>query len=308
LPIVPASLSDDRARGRAAGPGSVPKPAWLKVRLPSQPAYFEVGEIVRRNRLNTICQSARCPNVGACWTARTATFLILGDVCTRRCGFCAVKKGAPDTPDASEPAQVAEAAAALGLKYLVITSVTRDDLTDGGASAFARTIEAVKRRSPGVRVEVLVPDFQGDARSLAEVLAAGPDVLNHNLETTETLYPAIGRPAQNYRRSLKLLKAAKKSGTATKSGLMVGLGETAEDVIRTLADLCEAGCDLLTVGQYLRPSLDNIPVDRYVTPDEFEALKSRALAFGFKAVEAGPLVRSSFGAHEMWDALLKGRA
>ena len=308
MPIVPASLSGNRAGGGAAESRSVSKPAWLKVRLPSQPGYFQVSEIVRRNHLNTICQSARCPNVGSCWAARTATFLILGDVCTRRCAFCAVKKGAPAPPGEAEADRVAEAVASLGLKYVVITSVTRDDLPDGGASAFARTIDAVKRLSPTVRVEVLVPDFQGDAKALGEVLAAGPEVLNHNLETTETLYPAINRPAENYRRSLKLLKAAKKTGVTTKSGLMIGLGEAAADVIRTLADLCEAGCDLLTIGQYLRPSLDNVPVDRYVTPDEFEATRARALAFGFKAVEAGPLVRSSFRAQEMWSGLRKGAA
>lgn len=287
---------------------SVPKPAWLKVRLPSHPAYFQVSEIVRRGHLNTICQSARCPNVGSCWAERTATFLILGDVCTRNCAFCAVAKGTPPPLDPDEPRRLAAAAAALGLKYAVITSVTRDDLPDGGAAAFARTIEAVRGHDPAVRIEALVPDFQGEAKSLDRVLAASPDVLNHNLETTEPMYPRLGRPPGNYRRSLKLLKAAKKAGTATKSGLMIGLGETAEDLIRTLADLCEAGCDLLTVGQYLRPSPDNIAVDRYVPPDEFEALRARALAFGFRAVEAGPLVRSSFRAREMWNTLGRGEA
>ena len=295
-------------RGDAEGLRSVPKPSWLKVRLPAHPAYFEVGEIVRRNQLHTICQSARCPNVGSCWAARTATFLILGDVCTRRCAFCAVKKGVPGPPRVAEPGQVAKAVASMGLKYVVLTSVTRDDLPDGGASAFARTIGAVKRLNPGVRVEVLVPDFQGGLEALGEVIGAGPDVLNHNLETTEALYPLINRPPGNYGRSLKLLKAAKRLGATTKSGLMVGLGEGGDEIIRTLADLREADCDLLTLGQYLRPSRDNAAVSRYVTPEEFEVMKARALAFGFKGVEAGPLVRSSYRAHEMWSVLPKGAA
>ncbi len=308
MPIVPGSLSDNHARGDAEDLRSAPKPSWLKVRLPSHPAYFQVSEIIRRGGLHTICQSARCPNVGSCWAARTATFLILGDVCTRRCAFCAVEKGVPRPLSEAEPGQVAETVASLGLKYVVITSVTRDDLTDGGASAFARTIEAVRRLSPAVRVEILVPDFQGDAKALGEVIAARPDVLNHNLETTETRYPLLNRPPENYRRSLKLLKAAKRTGVITKSGLMVGLGEAENEIIRTLADLREADCDLLTVGQYLRPARENAPVSRYVTPDEFDVLKTRALAFGFKAVEAGPLVRSSFRAHEMWGGLPKGAA
>jgi lipoyl synthase len=308
LPIVPASLSDNRTRGDAEDLRSAPKPSWLKVRLPAHPAYFQVSEIVRRSDLHTICQSARCPNVGSCWAARTATFLILGDICTRRCAFCAVKKGAPVAARRDEPGQVAEAVAALGLKYAVITSVTRDDLPDGGASAFARTIDAIRVRNPAVRIEVLVPDFQGDRKALAEVIGARPDVLNHNLETTETRYPLINRPPENYRRSLKLLGAAKRMGVTTKSGLMVGLGEGEDEIIRTLADLRDADCDLLTLGQYLRPSRDNAPVSRYVPPEEFEIMKGRALAFGFKGVEAGPLVRSSYRAHEMWMALPRGAA
>ncbi len=308
MPIVPASLSDNHPRGDAEDLKSAPKPPWLKVRLPSQPGYFQVSEIVRRNRLHTICQSARCPNVASCWSARTAAFLILGDVCTRNCAFCAVKKGVPGPPDETEPDGVAEAVASLGLRYVVLTSVTRDDLPDGGAGVFARTISAVRRRSPGVRVEVLIPDFQGDTKALAQVVKAGPDVLNHNLETTESRYRLINRPPENYARSLKLLKAAKKMGVTTKSGLMVGLGESESEVIRTLADLREADCDLLTLGQYLRPARDNAAVDRYVTPEEFEVMKARAIAFGFRGVESGPLVRSSYRAHDMWIALPKGAA
>lgn len=305
---MPASVSDNRARGDAEDSKSAPKPPWLKVSLPTHTAYFEVNEILRRHRLHTICQSARCPNVASCWSARTATFLILGDVCTRRCAFCAVKKGAPAPPNASEPDGVAEAVASLGLRYVVITSVTRDDLPDGGAGAFAQTVAAVRRRSPAVRVEVLIPDFQGDKKALDTVVAARPDVLNHNLETTEDRYPGINRPAENYRRSLQLLKAAKKLGMTTKSGLMLGLGESEGEIIRTLADLRESDCDLLTLGQYLRPSRDNAAVSRYLAPEEFEAIEARARAFGFKGVEAGPLVRSSYRAHEMWSALPKGAA
>lgn len=234
--------------------------------------------------------------------------MILGDVCTRSCTFCAVKKGLPSPPRETEPRQVAAAVASLGLKYVVITSVTRDDLRDGGALFFGRTIEAVRQQNPGVRIEVLVPDFQGDLDALGVVVGAGPDVLNHNLETTESRYPLINRPMENYRRSLKVLRTAKKLGAMTKSGLMVGLGEGEDELIRALADLREAGCDLLTLGQYLRPSRDNTAVSRYYTPDEFEAMKSRALAFGFKQVEAAPLVRSSYRAHEMWSALPKGAA
>jgi lipoic acid synthetase len=285
-----------------------PKPDWLKVRLPASRGYFQVGEILRRNHLNTICQSARCPNVGQCWSAKTATFLVLGDVCTRRCAFCAVKKGRPSPPQEAEPQQVAEAVADLGLKYVVITSVTRDDLADGGASAFGRTIEAVRRRNPGARIEALIPDFQGDSDALKAVIGAGPDVLNHNLEVTESLYPLIKRPPENYRRSLQVLKTAKKLGATTKSGLMVGLGESEDELIRTLANLREVECDLLTIGQYLRPTRDNTPVSRYYTPEEFEVMKGRALAFGFRQVEAGPLVRSSYRAHEMWDAFRQGAA
>jgi lipoic acid synthetase len=285
-----------------------PKPDWLKVRLPTSPGYFQVSEILRRNHLNTICRSARCPNVGSCWSVRTATFLILGDVCTRRCAFCAVKKGVPSSPQEDEPQQVAEAVAALGLKYVVITSVTRDDLADGGAADFGRAIEAVRRQNEGVRIEALIPDFQGDPNALRTVLGAGPDVLNHNLEAAESRYSLLNRPPENYRRSLQVLKTAKKLGATTKSGLMVGLGESEDELIRTLANLREAGCDLLTIGQYLRPTRDNTPVSRYYTPDEFEVMKGRALAFGFKQVEAGPLVRSSYRAREMWNAFRQGAA
>jgi lipoic acid synthetase len=277
-----------------------PKPPWLKVRLPAQGSFFEVSSLLKKTRLHTICQSARCPNIGECWSARTATFLILGDTCTRACGFCAVKKGTPSGPSGEEAAQVAEAVASLGLAYAVVTSVTRDDLPDGGASAFARTIRAIRERTPQARVEVLIPDFQGKEEAIAAVVAAGPDVLNHNLETTENCYPRINRPPGNYRRSLGVLETAKKLGALTKSGLMVGLGETGSEIERTLSDLRKAGCELLTIGQYLQPGRANPPVSRYYAPEEFEEMGSRALALGFRDVAAGPLVRSSYRAHQLF--------
>jgi len=278
------------------------KPEWLKVRLPSHGEFFRVAEIVRSGRLHTICESARCPNIGACWERRTATFLILGDTCTRDCGFCAVAKGTPLPPDPDEPARVAAAVASLGLAYAVITSVTRDDLPDGGAAAFAAVLEAIRAKSPGTRIEALIPDFGGDAAALGTVLDAVPEVLNHNLETTESLYPAIRRPRENYRRSLGVLAAAKKRGALTKSGLMIGLGESEADILKTFADLRGAGCDLLTVGQYLQPTATHRPVARYYRPEEFEAFAAAARRLGFREVVSGPLVRSSFEAGRLYGA------
>ncbi len=291
---------ETEVRGGSDAPRQTRKPDWLKVRLPSDADYFRVSGIVKEGRLHTICQSARCPNVGECWSRKTATFLILGDTCTRTCGFCAVKKGKPSPLDPEEPARVAEAVNSLGLGYAVITSVTRDDLADGGASVFARTIAAVRSASPRTKVEVLIPDFQGSPDALDTVLAAGPDILNHNLETTESLYPDIRRPAVNYRRSLAVLAAAKKKGAVTKSGLMIGLGEREEDILRTLSDLRRSECDLLTLGQYLRPAPANPPVAKYYTPKEFEQLKAIAMDFGFADVAAGPLVRSSYNAEKLF--------
>ncbi len=294
------TVRESEIRGGGNAPRTTRKPDWLKVRLPSDADYFRVSGIVKEGRLHTICQSARCPNVGECWSRRTATFLILGDTCTRACGFCAVKKGKPLPPDPGEPGRVAEAVASLGLGYAVITSVTRDDLADGGASVFARTIAAVREASPRTKVEVLIPDFQGSPEALDTVLAAGPDILNHNLETTEDLYPSIHRPEAGYRRSLAVLAAAKKKGAITKSGLMIGLGEREEDVLRTLSDLKASGCDLLTLGQYLRPATANPPVAKYYSPMEFEQLRAIALDFGFADVAAGPLVRSSYDAEKLF--------
>jgi len=279
------------------------KPAWLKVRLPSHGEFFRVAEILKAGRLHTICQSARCPNIGECWERRTATFLILGDTCTRNCGFCAVAKGTPLPPDPEEPRRVAEAVASLGLAYAVVTSVTRDDLADGGAGHFAAVIEAIRAKSPATRVEALIPDFGGDAAALDTVLAARPDILNHNLETTESLYPAIRRPRENYRRSLAVLAAAKARGALTKSGLMIGLGESRDDILTTLADLRRAGCDLLTVGQYLQPTASHPPVARYYTPDEFAAFAAAARKSGFIEAVSGPLVRSSYQAGRLFETV-----
>ena len=305
---IQASIDQIREPARTDGPARPAKPSWLKVRLPAHGSFFEVSSILERNHLHTICQSAKCPNIAECWTARTATFLILGDTCTRQCAFCAVKKGAPAGQSEEEPEQVAEAVASLGLDYAVVTSVTRDDLPDGGASAFAETIRAIKKRRPQANVEVLVPDFQGSEEAMAAVISSGPDVLNHNLETTEPGYPRIGRPRENYRRSLGVLEAAKKLGALTKSGLMVGLGETGPDIEQTLSDLRGVGCDLLTIGQYLQPGRQNPPVSRYYTPEEFVGMQARALALGFKDVAAGPLVRSSYRAHKLFQSSAPGGA
>jgi len=295
-----------RESGSIAGEGgatATQKPAWLKVRLPSRGEYFRVAEIVRSGGLHTICQSARCPNIGSCWERRTATFLILGDTCTRDCGFCAVAKGVPLPPDPGEPARVAAAVVSLGLAYAVVTSVTRDDLSDGGAGAFAAVLGAIRAASPGTRIEALIPDFGGDVAALEKVLAARPEILNHNLETTEPLYPAIRRPRENYRRSLGVLRAAKARGALTKSGLMIGLGESEADIFRAFDDLRQVGCDLLTIGQYLQPSAAHAAVARYYTPEEFESFAAAARRSGFREVVSGPLVRSSYEAGRLYDAV-----
>lgn len=279
------------------------KPYWLKVKFPSHQNFFYISNTLKKGRLNTICQSAKCPNIAECWSQKTATFLILGDICTRGCAFCAVEKGFPSSPSPDEPAQVAEAVSMFGLRYAVITSVTRDDLSDGGASFFAETITEIKKKTPGVKVEVLIPDFKGDEKALEKVSRAQPGIINHNLETTERLYPRINRPRENYHRSLYVLKNAKEMGNITKSGLMIGLGEKKEEIIRSLSDLREASCDLLTIGQYLQPSKKHAPVRKYYTPQEFEHLKRIALSLGFRDVESGPLVRSSYKAHKMYSSL-----
>ena len=281
------------------------RPEWLKVRIPGGDNYFELKRLMRGLGLHTVCESARCPNVGECWAHRTATFMILGDLCTRRCGFCAVPKGRPaGKVDWAEPERVAEASRAMGLKYVVVTSVDRDDLADGGAAIFARTIQALRQKIPGCKVEVLIPDFRGSDAALETVLAAGPDILNHNIETVARLYPVARRGAR-YERSLRLLRHSRTiaSGIPTKSGLMVGLGETLEEVLVLLGDLASAGVDIVTIGQYLRPSGEQLPVARFWSPEEFAALKLEGERRGIRHVESGPLVRSSYHAHEQTQAI-----
>jgi len=286
------------------GPVAQRRPDWLKVRLPGGDNYFELKRLMRSLELHTVCESARCPNVAECWGHRTATFMILGNLCTRTCAFCTVPKGKPLPLDLAEPERVGEAAAAMGLRYVVVTSVDRDDQEDGGAAIFARTIGALRRRIDGVQVEVLIPDFRGSPEALRTVLDAGPDVLNHNIETVPRLYPVVRRGSR-FDRSLGLLKRAREIAPSipTKSGLMVGLGETSEEVRSVLAELALAGVSIVTVGQYLRPSGRQLPVARFYTPDEFAALKREGERLGIGHVESGPLVRSSYHAHQQTEAL-----
>ena len=273
------------------------RPEWLRAPAPAGANYSELKELVNRLSLHTVCESAACPNVGECWNRRTATFMILGNVCTRRCGFCAVQKGAPLPVDYDEPRRVAEAVAALGLRYAVITSVNRDDRKDGGAELFALTIRAIRAAVPDCKVEVLIPDFQGSEAALAVVMEAAPDVLNHNIETVPRLYRQV-RVGARYQRSLDLLAAAKRLSpdTPTKSGLMVGLGEAVEEVVAVMRDLRRSRVEILTVGQYLRPSPRHLPVARFVPPEEFAAYRRLGREMGFMHVESGPLVRSSYHA------------
>lgn len=270
-------------------------PPWFKIRLTTNERLAEVRSLVRNKRLHTVCSSAACPNQTECWNAGTATFMILGNVCTRGCRFCAVLKGIPESVDPGEPDRVADAVQALNLRYAVVTSVTRDDLADNGASLFAATIQAIRAKSPACRVEVLVPDFQGSERSLRTVLDASPDVLSHNLETVPALYARV-RPQADYQRSLELLRKAGSYGVVTKTGLMLGLGEGMAEVRSVLKDLRGIGCQRLTLGQYLQPSRDHLPVEKYYHPDEFVLLRDIALVMGFKQVVSGPLVRSSYRA------------
>mgnify|MGYP000097261751 FL=1 len=278
-------------------------PPWIRARSPLGSATEAVREILKRYRLNTVCQSAACPNAGECFAEGTATFMILGRECTRDCRFCAVRPGEPGPPDPSEPERVAAAAQELGLHHVVVTSVTRDDLPDGGAGHFAATIRAIRTLCPEATVEVLTPDFGGDPGAVAAVVAAGPDVYNHNVETVPRLYPVV-RPGARYWRSLELLRRVKElaPGMRTKSGLMVGLGEREEEIMAVLSDLRAAGCEMLTIGQYLRPSRDHLPVAEYVPPERFAAWAEWARAMGFVHVAAGPLVRSSFHAGEAMGA------
>lgn len=280
-----------------------PKPEWLRAKAPVGENFHNLKKLARGLGLHTVCESAQCPNIGECWNHKTATFMLLGDICTRRCGFCAVPKGRPEPIDWDEPRRVAEAVATLGLKHAVVTSVNRDDDNIGGARVFAETIREIRALTRDCRVEVLIPDFQGLEEPLKIVLDAQPDVLNHNTETVPRLYRAV-RSGARYERTLTLLENAKKfsPGMVTKSGVMVGLGETSEELVEVFRDLGSRGVDILTVGQYLRPSKDHLPIARFYAPDEFTYLRDEAMRCGFRHVESGPLVRSSYHAHEQADA------
>jgi lipoyl synthase len=283
------------------------RPDWLKVRAPGGKNYNELQMLMRDLALHTVCEEARCPNIGECWGHRTATFMILGDTCTRACGFCAVKTGRPGALDWGEPERVARAVQTMGLKHVVVTSVNRDDQPDGGSLIFAATIRKIRAYVPGCTVEVLTPDFEGVRSSLENVLRARPDVFNHNVETVERLTKAVRRRAR-YRRSLEVLRMAKEiaPGLCTKSGIMVGLGEMRAEITQTMQDLRACDVDILTIGQYLRPTPQHLDIVRYYHPDEFAELKAEGLALGFKHVESGPLVRSSYHAHEH-AAIAQGR-
>ncbi|MBI2954796.1 MAG: lipoyl synthase [Chloroflexi bacterium] len=273
------------------------KPDWLKVRLPQGPNYSDIKGLLRGLELHSVCEEAQCPNIGECFESRTATFLILGRVCTRNCGFCAIETGRPTGLDEEEPERVARAIQRLGLRHVVVTSVTRDDLDDGGAHIFAVTIAKIRAYHPSCTIEVLIPDFQGSGSAIAEVVRARPDILNHNIETVRRLSCSV-RPAADYDRSLEVLRLAKDidQTVLTKSGIMVGLGEAWEEVLQTMLDLRETGCDILTIGQYLRPSKGHVPIERFYPPEEFRELKEEGERIGFSYVESGPLVRSSYHA------------
>ncbi len=275
----------------------VKKPNWLRAKLPSGPAYGEVREIVDDNQLHTVCQSAQCPNMGECWSRGTATLMILGNVCTRACTFCAVQTGRPTELDLAEPPRVADAVAKMSLLHCVLTSVARDDLPDGGAKVWAATIRAVRYRNPNTAIEVLVPDFKGNFKNLDLVLDASPDIFNHNLETVERLQRPIRKTA-SYQRSLDVLSHSRKRGFRIKSGIMLGLGEKKEEIRKAISDLASIGLDILTLGQYLQPSSEYTPIDRWAPPEEFAQWKSEAHELGIEVVESGPLVRSSYHAEE----------
>ena len=298
---IPGEIERPRSRGRSGANAAVPidrsRPAWLKVRLPAGPQVEQLRSLMRSKELHTVCEEAHCPNLAECWSAGTATFMILGDTCTRSCGFCAVKTGRPTELDLDEPARVGDAVARMGLGHAVVTSVNRDELNDGGAEIFAATIREIRRRSPGTTIEVLIPDFRGVVEALDVVLGAGPEILNHNTETVPRLYPRV-RPQAVYERSLEVLRHTKATAPALvcKSGIMVGLGESRDEVLDTMRDIRSQGTDILTIGQYLRPSPQHLPIERYWTPEEFEELRVAGMAMGYAHVESGPLVRSSYHA------------
>jgi lipoyl synthase len=271
------------------------RPDWLKVKLPTGDTYQMLKTMMRSKSLHTVCEEAHCPNMAECWGAGTATFMVLGDVCTRSCGFCAVKTGRPGTIDLEEPLRVAEAVMQMGVKHAVITSVNRDELKDGGSSTFAQTIIETRRLNPATTIEVLIPDFKGNADALQAIIDARPDILNHNTETVPRLYRVV-RPQGKYQWTLDLLKEAKRQGMKTKTGIMLGLGEQREELVQTMRDLVEHGVDILTLGQYLQPTKQHLPVVRFISPTEFDELAAIGMSLGFKHVEAGPLVRSSYHA------------
>lgn len=271
------------------------RPDWLKVRLPSGQNYKEVYELMRKSKLNTVCEEAKCPNLAECWNRRTATFMILGDTCTRSCGFCNVKLGMPNELDLDEPRRVAESVESLGLKHVVITSVNRDELKDGGASIFSESVKLIREKMPDTTIEILIPDFKGEEHAFEIILKNPPDILNHNMETVKRLYHGV-RPQAKYERSLDVISWFKKKGLRTKSGIMVGIGETKDEVVELINDLYNAGCDIMTIGQYLQPTKNHLPVHRYVTLEEFKFYKDYGLQIGMKAVESSPLVRSSYHA------------
>ena len=282
------------------------RPSWLKMKMPGGEGYSRLTRLVSEQKLHTVCQSAKCPNMGECWSAGTATLMILGDVCTRSCGFCHIATGKPPTLDLDEPRRVGEAVAAMALKHVVITSVNRDELPDGGAEVWADTIRQIRRHSPGTNVEVLIPDFCGDWNALQTVLDEKPEILNHNIETVPRLYKRV-RPQAKYHRSLKLLQIAKNQGLVSKTGAMLGLGETADEIESVMDDLVSIGCEILTLGQYLQPTAAHLPVERWVSPDEFDDWKVRGESKGLRHVEAGPLVRSSYHAEkQVRDAQVAG--
>jgi lipoic acid synthetase len=298
---MPGEVERPRSRGRSAANTVVPidhaRPEWLKVRLPMGPEYENLRRLMRSKSLHTVCEEAHCPNMAECWGAGTATFMILGDTCTRSCGFCAVKTGRPGIVDLDEPARVGAAVAQMALGHAVVTSVNRDELPDGGAALFAATIREIRAQSPSTTVEVLIPDFTGDPAALDAVLAERPEILNHNVETVERLYSRV-RPQARYPRSLEVLRRTKERAPelVCKSGIMVGLGETRDEVLVTMRAIAAQGTDVLTVGQYLRPSPLHLPIERYWTPEEFASLRDEGMTMGFRHVESGPLVRSSYHA------------
>ena len=303
-PIVfemPGEVERPRSRGRGVANTVVPidraRPDWLKVRLPTGPTYENLRRLMRSKELHTVCEEAHCPNMAECWGAGTATFMILGETCTRSCGFCAVKTGRPGVVDSDEPARVGDAVARMSLGHAVVTSVNRDELPDGGASIFADTIREIRLQSPGTTVEVLIPDFLGKPEALDAVIDARPEVLSHNVETVARLYSRV-RPQAHYERSLGVLRriAERAPEIVCKTGIMLGLGETKDEVVATMRDIVAEGAHVLTIGQYLRPSPMHLPIERYWTPDEFAELRDQGMALGFRHVESGPLVRSSYHA------------